>query len=231
MKIGKKPQDQSSLNSLETKNVPSPFYNSFSLAYRRADSFGAKHKLLRDFWAARFDGASMPEEKLELLHLRLSYEFMELDHILAKVPLPQKCKQNLEAARKYDVEGLHKDMKALVEIALNQEEGGTENMAKDKKAKKESSRPQVVHHYLEIFENQAKAQLTDDQIADAIEKKVGQKPTTKNVASYRCYYNQGKLEGQKTAPKDKLKAVRVVKAKAEKAEPKAKAKVKIGKKK
>lgn len=118
--------------------------------------------------------------------------------------MPEKVRNNLEAARRYDLDALSGTVKALTKIALkSQEEGGMEDMAKNK-----TNRTGVVHLYLGIFEKQKEANLTDTQIADAIEKACGNRPTEKSVASYRCYFNQGTLAGQKSAPKEKLKAYR-----------------------
>lgn len=85
-----------------------------------------------------------------------------------------------------------------------------------KSGKTEGGRTGVSQYYLEIFEAQPKAQLTDAQIVDAIKAKTGKAPTAKSVASYRCMYNAGKIEGQKAVPAAKVKAVRVKKEKAKK---------------
>lgn len=218
MKIARrKPEQSNSISStpedeVDSSVVPTPYASCFLNCWRTVDTFGGKYRVLKSFWDVLLKEEAMPESvPQEMLKYRLAYEFIAMDHVLAKRPLPEKCKMNLEAARKYDVTGFHKDARGLAEIALKTEEGGSNDMTttKTKKANK-TDRVGVVHIYLEVFENQKTAQLTDVQIADLIEKKSGNRPTPKSVASYRCYYNQGTLAGQKTAPKDKVKAVRPV---------------------
>lgn len=215
MKIQKKSQkkiiDQSNLN-LTFETVRTPFFSSFNKEWTSAESNSAKHRVIREFWEALIPGEKIPENiQVEMLGLRLSYEFLAMDHIIAKVQLPMKIAMNLEASRQYKVELLHKNMKALTEIELSTIEKGGKEMVKAKK----TNRVEVVHLYLEIFEKQAKDNLTDEQIACLIETKTGNKPTVKNVASYRCYYNQGKLAGQKSKPKVALRSVKNIVKKEE----------------
>ncbi len=195
-------------NSASISSVATPFHRSFGELWRQVDSDGSKRRLIRDFWPSVVVTEEIPDKPIEMLRLRLAYEFLALDHTLAKVSLPEKVAKNLEAARNYNIDGLSDSMKTFTKLTIQQQEGDKENMKTSKKAPK-TNRVGVVHYYVEIFDAQATAKLTDEQIAQAIEKKSGTKPTAKNVSSYRCYYNQGKLDGQKGKPKEPIKAVRI----------------------
>jgi hypothetical protein len=217
MLIIKKQPSLSNTNSSveeEKATIPTPFCNVFLFNWSNA---GSKYQVLRTFWAVLLPEESMPDSvHHEILKNRLAYEFMAMDYKIAGVSLPEKCRINLEASRKYDVKLMHKDMRGLTEIAIQKQEEGGEHMATKAKKENKTSKTGVAAFYLEIFENQKSAQLTDEQIADVIEKKTGNRPISKGVASYRCYFNAGTIKGQKTAPKEKVSAVRPAK------EPKAK---------
>lgn len=195
--------------------VPTPFSSMFLLHWNEAKETSAKYHVLRRFWLAlQLEGAMPDSVPQEMLKNRLAYEFLEMDHKMAKVSFPEKCQANLEAARKYNIKDMQGNMKVYTEIAIKSEQGGGDTMeTKEKK----TERTGVAPFYLEIFEKQKTAKLTDEMIADVIEQKTGNRPTSKGVASYRCYFNAGTVKGQKTAPKEKLKAIREVKEKKAKA--------------
>ncbi len=168
------------------------------------DTLGGRHRVLRDFWPAVIEESMPDSQPVEMLHLRVAYEMLEKDYLLQKRVMPDKVRENLEASRSYNLSAFKGTVKALTEIALKKAEQEGESMSE----KKEKSGKGGAHVYIQIFENQAKAQLTDSQICDAVEKATDMRPTEKTVASYRCYFNAGSLSGQKTTPKDKVKAVR-----------------------
>lgn len=178
-------------------SVKTPFYSSFNKFLEEAETPGAKYRVIRNFWPVVIKEENVPDSiHLDLLGLRLSYEFLLLDHLAAGISFPEKCKINLEAARKYDPNLLHRDMKNLMNISLNSEE------------EKENKKVSMVKFYIEIFENQFKNKLTDEQIAEFIFKKSGNRPSLKSVSSYRFSFNRGNLDGQKSKPKQIVKAIR-----------------------
>lgn len=62
--------------------------------------------------------------------------------------------------------------------------------------------------YLAIFEGFDRDPLTDDQIADRLFAQTGVRPTHRNISSYRCMYNQGKLQGQTGEPAKKVERLK-----------------------
>lgn len=66
----------------------------------------------------------------------------------------------------------------------------------------------VAHIYIEIFSNFEKDPLTDKQIADRITAFAGARPTNRNISSYRCNFNLGKIKGQDKAPNVKVERKR-----------------------
>lgn len=194
----------------------------FTREWNEAINWAGQYRVLRVWWT-KVSNEEMPKAPGDLIYARIGYELQAKAYDKAGIVMPKKVAKSLAAIRRWDIEGLAPGIKSMLKIMINhnqKNQQGESDMVKVKKAganKKgaESKRVNVNQFYLEIFENQAKAQLTDDQIADVIEKKAGSRPSAKNVASYRCMYNAGKLAGQKTVPA-KVKAVRPKK------EPKAK---------
>ena len=206
-------------NLSEGKVPPAVFYGPFAKAWLNAQNFPNKYKVLREFYFDVFL-EDLPDQPLELIQLKIAYTLLEKDYIQAKIKVPQKIQQNIKAAQAFNIKGLSTNLRQMVEINLKYGKDSAMKVAakaepkakgKTKEVKKEKASVGVSHLYLEIFSNQGKKQLTDVQIADFIKEKAGTRPTEKNVASYRFMYNAGKLAGQTSVPKEKVKAVRVSK--------------------
>ena len=185
--------------------VEKPRFNAFADLYRAADSFPAKHRVLSQYYD-KIWGKTIPDKPLELVRTKISYELLRQDYEAAGEKVPTKVLQNINASARYDLEGLTKATRQLVQINLNQEKG--ESTMVKKNAKGAAASVGVAHLYLEVFDKQASRQWTDDQIASFIKEKTGTIPSAKNVASYRCMYNQGSIRGQGKKPKEKIKAFR-----------------------
>lgn len=186
-----------------------------------AENWPAQYRVLRIWWP-KVCKDEMPKINAELLHTRIAYELQACAYIEAGMEMPKGVAQNYKAAKAFKIKDMTNNMRSVMEILIksqSQKENGMDSK-KVKKAKsaevEKVSRQSVSQFYLEIFEAQAKAGLTDEQIAAAIKEKAGQMPTLKNVASYRCMYNAGKIQGQKTVPSVKVKSVRAISEKAPK---------------
>lgn len=194
----------------------------FQREYSEAKDFAGKYKVLRVNWLYVGKNQPLPDLHQEVLSALIGYRYIAEAYLDADLPMPKQMAQNLEALERQDMESLTPNMarmmKILTQTSTNRGEEEMKKVKKEGQAPKEAyqSKHQVSHLYLEIFENQAKAQLRDEQIIEAISKKTGEAPTAKNVASYRCMYNAGKLQGQKVVPALKVKAVRAKKEKAAK---------------
>ncbi len=177
----------------------------FTREWNLADSYPLRYRVLRTWWPKTCE-EEMPKFHADLLQTRIAYELQARAYIDAAATMPKSVAQNLAAMRVFKVEEMTPNMRRMLEISIANKKQGEEQMAR--KTAEKGARQNVSQFYLEVFEGQAKAQLTDAQIVETIEKKTGNKPSAKNVASYRCMYNAGKLEGQKGVPIAKVKAVR-----------------------
>jgi hypothetical protein len=85
-----------------------------------------------------------------------------------------------------------------------------------RKPKRHTPEPESTKHrtsnaaavYIGIFDGLKKDPLKDEQIADRLFSITGVKPTHRNISSYRCMYNQGKLKGQSGMPMVKAERVK-----------------------
>jgi len=186
----------------------------FSLLYKfqkewaSADNWSLQYTVIRKWWPTVCD-IKIPEVDAELLQTRIGYELQASAYIEARIPMPKSVLQNLQAIREFRVDRMTQRMSKFMGIIMESKKQGEVKMGNKKvKANKKEVRQGVSAFYLEIFAGQAVSALTDEQIAKAIEGKTGSLPTLKNVASYRCMYNAGKLQGQKNVPSGKVKAVR-----------------------
>jgi len=189
-------------------------------------NFPRMRTLTREHYFKLFNEGPPEEQPIELIKLKICYELVKRDYQESGLPLPEKTLQNIKASRLFNIEKLTPSMQKLIKIQLNQ---GEKEMAKkqESKANGKSTRTDVAYYYLQIFENQPKSCLTDIEIVDIIKSKTGATPTLKNVASYRCMYNAGKISGQSARPKEKIKAIRVKKVETKKAETKKSPKKKL----
>ncbi len=62
--------------------------------------------------------------------------------------------------------------------------------------------------YLRIFGGFEKDPLADWEIAERVFALTGSRPSSKNISSYRCMYNRGKIKGQESAPVKKVGRVK-----------------------
>ena len=202
-------------SSSSSPSVSTDRLHRFNREYNAADDYAQRYTVLRRWWADLGLG-EMPDRHQEMLSAQVGYEIQARAFVNAEIVLPSNLMKNLIASRNGDVEGFTPGMKRMLEIGMktNEKKGG-DGIAKKASSKKETVLG-VSQFYLEIFENQKTAKLTDSQIQDAIKAKTGAMPTAKNVASYRCMYNAGNLQGQSKFPAEKCKAVRVSKAKPKK---------------
>ena len=189
---------------------------SFQKEYAAAQDYSAKYRVLRVRWLEVGNNEMMPDFCQEVLSALIGYRYMKAAYNEAGLMMPDRAAKNLYALEKNDIKGLSPNMARMMAIlTASSTNRGEEGMAKKASSKKETVLG-VSQFYLEVFENQAKAKLTDVQIVDIIKGKTGNEPTLKNVASYRCMYNAGNLQGQSKCPAEKVKAVRISKAKPKK---------------
>ena len=198
----------------------------FQGEWNAADSYPLRYGVVRRWWPVVV-GAEMPDRHVLLLHARIGYELQETAYLVAGLEVPKSVRRNVDAIRDWNIGAMTDNVRRMlkIEIERNPQQQG-EDMAKKTAGKVKASKTGVNHLYLEIFEQQARAQLTDLQIQAAIKSKTGSEPTFKNIASYRNAYNNGRLAGQKSCPA-KVKAIRPKKEKIKKpmsAETKAKLK-------
>jgi hypothetical protein len=66
----------------------------------------------------------------------------------------------------------------------------------------------VAEVYLSIFDSFDKDPLNDTQIADRLFALTGIRPNSKNISSYRCMYNAGKVKGQIKAPDKQIERIK-----------------------
>lgn len=88
-----------------------------------------------------------------------------------------------------------------------------EALIKTNQSKQQKDQPQEIKErkktadaaeiYIRIFGESKADPLTDKEIADRLFSFTGVKPTNRNISTYRCKYNQGKLKGQINIPKDR----------------------------
>lgn len=190
-------------------------FRTFYTKYIQAESYTAKYRVLADYYNDLFS-QRIPLQPLELVLNKISYELLRQDYADEGVIPPKKVLHNIRASANFSINELTENMRQYTRINIQHQKGEeimvkkgkTKKAAVSKKAAKDTvKKVGVAHLYLEIFDQQAKNQLTDEQIADAIEKKSGTRPTGKNVASYRCMYNAGNIAGQTKVP-TKVKAFR-----------------------
>lgn len=194
-----------SLNSSPLINMGA--LRKFQREYADVKDFAGKYRVLRVHWLYVGKGEALPESHQETLSALIGYRYIAQAYQDANFPIPRPVAQNLAALEKNELGSMTPNMNRMMKILTQTStKQGEDSMVK--KADKKESKAGVSQFYLEIFEAQSKAQLTDVQIQAAIDKKTGIQPTTKNVASYRCMYNAGELQGQKAVPAAKVKAVR-----------------------
>jgi len=204
-----KDKSSSSLPLIDTRRLIS-----FQREYAAAQDYAGKYRVLRVRWLEVARNQQMPDFHQEILSALIGYRYLAIAYAEKGLMMPINLVKNLEALEQGDISKMRPHMSRMMTILTQTNTNrGEEEMVKNTEAKKGSG---VSHLYLEIFENQGKAKLTDEAIANTIETATGTLPTLKNVASYRCMYNAGKLHGQKACPKDKVKAVRISKAKPKK---------------
>jgi len=100
---------------------------------------------------------------------------------------------------------------------------GEEIILKANRLKQQKDQPQEIKEkkktmdaaeiYIRIFGEFKADPLTDKEIADRLLSFTGIKPTNRNISSYRCNYNQGKLKGQINVPKDRVLRYKKIKQK------------------
>lgn len=144
-------------------------------------------------------------QSLILLETKIGYRLFKEDQKLKGLKLSDKVQKNYDAAMRFDINGFMPTMKAFLKIAIQHEEGKEIDMKKTGKTK--GTKLKTAALYLEIFQSQSKNQLTDEEIVALVKQKTGKETNSRNVAGFRCRYNQGKLDGQKGKPA-KLIAVR-----------------------
>jgi hypothetical protein len=167
----------------------------FQKQIKAADSYPARYRLLSQYFENIWH-CILPNRPLDLIENKIAYYLLKTDYIEESFPIPEKIKQKIKASEKYEI-GDDSILKCVMKFNLKKEK----EMAKESKKKKP-----VAYLYLEIFDKQLSKKLSDEEIAKVVEKETGIAPTMKNVASYRCMYNAGKVQGQKTAPAARVPA-------------------------
>lgn len=181
-----------------------------------ANTYPLQYGVVSRWWAKACPGEEFDSGRNVLVvYARIGYELQARCYNRSKINIPRNVMNNLEALREWNIEKLSRNFRVMLKIDIVKSGQQQErDMVKKKEGKK--VRSSVSQFYLEVFENQAKMQLVDEEIADVIQAKTGDRPSLKNVASYRCMYNAGKLQGQKGVPSQKAKAVRPTKEKIKK---------------
>jgi hypothetical protein len=75
-------------------------------------------------------------------------------------------------------------------------------------AAEKKRRSNAAEVYLRIFEGFEKDPLADWEIAERVFALTGSRPNGKNISSYRCMYNRGKIKGQSAAPAKKVERIK-----------------------
>lgn len=179
-----------------------------------------------------FPSKPYPEGKpLPLVRLAIAYELLRRGYLLSKKPIPAKVEQNWRAAVAFEPQKLEASMQSLTQIQLKQPEGGHDMktqksvLVKSKslkaspeakaqanakaKAEAKPARVTVTGKYIELFDRQAKgAKLTDKQLAAEMRKAFPEKKAydEADIRAVRSLYNNGKLAGQKSKPKQPIEA-------------------------
>lgn len=208
------PEEKSSLNC-------SPFINmgplhKFQREYGAAQDYAGRYRVLRCHWFYVGENQLLPNIHQEVLSALIGYKYLRAAYNNAGKMMPDAAMRNLYALEKGDLNDLTPNMARMVNILIQ-----TSNNRGEERMPKKANKKTVLgvsQFYLEIFENQAKAKLTDEQIIEVIRLQSGNAPTAKNVASYRCMYNAGRIQGQSKCPTipEKCKAIRMSKTKPKK---------------
>ncbi len=210
------PASKGSSSSVSPTPDLSPL-RAFQREYRAAEDWGGRYRVLRRHLPLVGGFGQFGEDvHQETLSALIGYRYVKKAYIKAGMMMPDAMARNLYALESNSVDQLTPNMARMMSILIQTSSNRGESDMKGKKEAKKETNLGVSQYYLEIFENQAKAKLTDQQIADVIESKTGAMPTFKNISSYRHAYNNGNIQGQSKCPAEKCKAVRVSKAKPKK---------------
>ena len=164
-----------------------------------------------------------PNAMLCLIKAKIAYKLMYDSFKNSNMPMSEQFLQNYKASQALDPEAFEKDSKFYIECDIKKEkqQQGENIMVKIKKKMsvsvkdikkttpttvtkvdaKKKERPGMV--FVDLFTNNVKAKLTDEQIAKEVVKRCpdAKKYTPAEVQGYRSGYNKGKLAGQESAPK------------------------------
>lgn len=204
-------EDKPNSNCSESIRVP-PKLTDFLKEYDRTESISGKNLLLAANYREIFH-ADMPEGiPLELIKTKIAYKILAEYYEAAGVSMPEKTRINFQAAQAFDIEKMAPGMRSLMQITMKEKQEEevaiSKNGSKSKTKSKTAAQTGVAHLYVEIFNAQPTKQLTDTEIAELIKSKTGNLPSPKAIANFRCYYNAGRLSGQKGKPKEKIKSYR-----------------------
>lgn len=180
-------------------------------------------------WLKLQMGERFPEDRIEgkhprLLEFRIAYNLLEEGYKLAGVmrrDIPDRMRENIQAAEKMDVESFHSSVKSVLEAELtapNQppEKGeSNQDMATKEKEKPrgnpgqtgKSSGMKMHEFWVKLFAKNKREKLTDEQLAKEMR---GEFPNAKRVIdvalvrSHRSIYNAGKFPEQGGKAPDQL---------------------------
>ncbi|MCQ9207650.1 MAG: hypothetical protein NG740_07210 [Omnitrophica bacterium] len=137
----------------------------------------------------------------ELRTAALNCTCMNARYYLDKLQKKDGCCKVLEA-RKVQ----HK--KRLSEEAAKKASQPEQREKQPQEVEEKQRTTNAAEFYIGIFDEFEADPLTDKQIADRLFALTGNRPTNRNISSYRCNYNQGKIKGQDKAPSKKVERKR-----------------------
>jgi hypothetical protein len=148
---------------------------------------------------------------LELVRLKVAYHLLVKKGFEARgVVVPERVLKNYKASQTFNVNAFDSRLQEFVKISLRDSSLIPETISTytpEKKVRVFKKVP-VAHLYLAIFKEQPTAKLSDEKIADKIAAQIGERPTNRNISSYRCLFNAGKITGQTITPAEPLKALK-----------------------
>lgn len=217
LKLKKRCETLPSKENQNTDIVRTPSYAEFiKLWYancNQRDIFG----FIREWYEKCFN-VFPPEKPMELLKLKIEYELLYRDFLIAEkllkktnpdYKIPQNVINNWEASRDFNVAKLKGVTKGYTEHQIKLQ--GVEKMvqAKKKVEKKEAKalpKLTVTGEYEGLFRNNNLGKLNDKQLAQAMCKQFPNKKayTEEDIKTVRGMYNRGKLSTQKgVVPQEK----------------------------
>jgi len=71
--------------------------------------------IIREHFEKLFGEFPSPETHHQMLMLRIQYEYVRLDYVEQKLPIPPRLAQNIEASKHYQIEKLAPSLRGIME--------------------------------------------------------------------------------------------------------------------